>query len=90
MADAPILPVENLRIESLIRQHRRKRSQQTADGKPALRVLTALAKSVVKDHPEEQRALIESTAKPGTGKPSLLDFVQRTAANTYASATENG
>jgi len=35
-----------------------------------------------------QRAIIEGTAKPGAsvGKPSLLDFVQRTAANTYASS----
>ncbi len=35
---------------------------------------------------KEQRDLLESTVKPGTGKPGLLDFVQRTAANTYASS----
>jgi uncharacterized protein (DUF1501 family) len=37
---------------------------------------------------KEQRALIEGAAKPGTSaaKPGLLDFVQRTAANTYASS----
>jgi uncharacterized protein (DUF1501 family) len=34
---------------------------------------------------KEQRVLIESAAKTTPGKPSLLDFVQRTAANTYAS-----
>ena len=33
-----------------------------------------------------QKDVIESAAKPGDGKPSLLDFVQRTAANTYASS----
>src|SRR5205814_941537 len=27
---------------------------------------------------QQQRAIIEGAAKPGTGKPSLLDFVQRT------------
>jgi uncharacterized protein (DUF1501 family) len=35
---------------------------------------------------KKQRALIEGAAKPASGKPSLLDFVQRTAANTYASS----
>jgi uncharacterized protein (DUF1501 family) len=35
---------------------------------------------------KEQRTLIESAARPAPGKPSLLDFVQRTAANTYASS----
>lgn len=34
---------------------------------------------------KEQRALIEGAARPASGKPSLLDFVQRTAANTYSS-----
>src|SRR5262249_25897289 len=33
----------------------------------------------------EQRTLIESAATVGKGAPGLLDFVQRTAANTYAS-----
>jgi uncharacterized protein (DUF1501 family) len=33
-----------------------------------------------------QRALIEGVARPAGGKPNLLDFVQRTAANTYASS----
>ena len=33
-----------------------------------------------------QRSIIEGNAKPQTGKPNLLDFVQRTAANTYASS----
>jgi uncharacterized protein (DUF1501 family) len=35
---------------------------------------------------KEQQVLIESAAKAAPGKPSLLDFVQRTAANTYASS----
>jgi uncharacterized protein (DUF1501 family) len=35
---------------------------------------------------KEQRAIIESAAKSAPGRPSLLDFVQRTAANTYASS----
>jgi uncharacterized protein (DUF1501 family) len=35
---------------------------------------------------KDQRAIIEGAAKPGAGKPNLLDFVQRTAANTYASS----
>jgi uncharacterized protein (DUF1501 family) len=37
---------------------------------------------------KEQRALIEGAARRGesAGKPSLLEFVQRTAANTYASS----
>jgi uncharacterized protein (DUF1501 family) len=35
---------------------------------------------------KEQKAIIEGAAKPGSDKPSLLDFVQRTAANTYASS----
>jgi uncharacterized protein (DUF1501 family) len=33
-----------------------------------------------------QRDVIEGVAKPAPGKPSLLDFVQRTAASTYASS----
>lgn len=34
-----------------------------------------------------QRSIIEGAAQSGTaGKPNLLDFVQRTAANTYASS----
>jgi uncharacterized protein (DUF1501 family) len=35
---------------------------------------------------KEQKDIIQSAAKPEAGKPSLLDFVQRTAANTYASS----
>ncbi len=35
---------------------------------------------------KEQRAVIEGAAKSESGKPSLLDFVQRTASNTYASS----
>ncbi|HKI34818.1 MAG TPA: DUF1501 domain-containing protein [Gemmataceae bacterium] len=35
---------------------------------------------------KEQKAIIEGSAKPAGDKPSLLDFVQRTAANTYASS----
>ena len=33
-----------------------------------------------------QQAIIEGSAKPSAGKPGLLDFVQRTASNTYASS----
>jgi uncharacterized protein (DUF1501 family) len=33
-----------------------------------------------------QRTLIEDVAQPKQGPPSLLDFVQRTAVNTYASS----
>ncbi|HZY83311.1 MAG TPA: DUF1501 domain-containing protein [Gemmataceae bacterium] len=35
---------------------------------------------------KQQREIIEGAAKPGTGKPDLLDFVRRTATNTYASS----
>jgi uncharacterized protein (DUF1501 family) len=35
---------------------------------------------------QAQRTIIEGAAKGGSGKPNLLDFVQRTAANTYASS----
>jgi uncharacterized protein (DUF1501 family) len=35
---------------------------------------------------KEQRAVIEAAAKPAAGQPGLLDFVQRTASNTYASS----
>jgi uncharacterized protein (DUF1501 family) len=35
---------------------------------------------------KEQKAIIEGSAKPASDKPNLLDFVQRTAANTYASS----
>src|SRR5262249_11662891 len=35
---------------------------------------------------KEQRSVIEGAAKPAAGGPSLLDFVQRTATNTYASS----
>jgi uncharacterized protein (DUF1501 family) len=35
---------------------------------------------------KEQRDIIEGAAKPSSDKPSLLDFVQRTAAQTYASS----
>jgi uncharacterized protein (DUF1501 family) len=35
---------------------------------------------------KEQRAIIEGAAKSAAAKPGLLDFVQRTAANTYASS----
>jgi uncharacterized protein (DUF1501 family) len=34
----------------------------------------------------EQRAVIEAAARPAAGGPGLLDFVQRTATNTYASS----
>jgi uncharacterized protein (DUF1501 family) len=33
-----------------------------------------------------QREVIESSATPSAGQPSLLDFVQRTSVNTYASS----
>src|SRR5262249_24691458 len=33
-----------------------------------------------------QRALLEAAATPTPGQPRLLDFVQRTAVNTYASS----
>jgi uncharacterized protein (DUF1501 family) len=33
-----------------------------------------------------QREVIEGAAKSGAGKPGLLDFVKRTASNTYASS----
>jgi uncharacterized protein (DUF1501 family) len=35
---------------------------------------------------KEQRAVIEGAVRPGTSPGGLLDFVQRTAANTYASS----
>ena len=35
---------------------------------------------------QAQQAVIEGSAKPGTGRPGLLDFVQRTASHTYASS----
>jgi uncharacterized protein (DUF1501 family) len=35
---------------------------------------------------KDQKEIIQGAAKPEAGKPSLLDFVQRTAANTYASS----
>ncbi len=35
---------------------------------------------------KEQRTLIEAVAQPKQGQPGLLDFVQRTAVNTYASS----
>jgi uncharacterized protein (DUF1501 family) len=35
---------------------------------------------------KEQRTVIEGAAKPGAGKPGLLDFVKRTATNTYESS----
>jgi uncharacterized protein (DUF1501 family) len=35
---------------------------------------------------KKQTKLIEEAAKTGKGKPDLLDFVKRTAANTYASS----
>jgi uncharacterized protein (DUF1501 family) len=35
---------------------------------------------------QAQRAVIEGVVKPDAGKPGLLDFVQRTAANTYSSS----
>jgi uncharacterized protein (DUF1501 family) len=35
---------------------------------------------------KEQRSLIESVARPNAGQPSLLDFVKRTAVNTYDSS----
>jgi uncharacterized protein (DUF1501 family) len=44
---------------------------------------TAAASSADK---KQQRALIEAAAKPDVGQPSLLDFVKRTAVNTYDSS----
>ena len=35
---------------------------------------------------KEQKAIIEGAVQSSGGKPNLLDFVQRTAANTYASS----
>lgn len=55
-ADAPTPPVENRvdRMRETIRRHRRRRSNETDDGKPAARVITALARHVVAEHPHEQ------------------------------------
>lgn len=56
-ADAPRPPVENRqrieRLDAVIRQHRRRRSNETDDGRPAQRVIAALARHVVADHPDE-------------------------------------
>lgn len=56
-ATAPASPVENPerleRLNQRIRQHRRRRSNETDDGKPAARVITALAKNVLRSHPCE-------------------------------------
>src|SRR5438128_2149488 len=35
---------------------------------------------------KDQKSIIEGAAEPGTGTPGLLDFVRRTASNTYASS----
>jgi len=35
---------------------------------------------------KDQKSIIEGSAKPSADKPNLLDFVQRTAVNTYASS----
>lgn len=35
---------------------------------------------------QEQREIIEGAAQPRSSQPTLLDFVQRTASNTYASS----
>jgi uncharacterized protein (DUF1501 family) len=44
---------------------------------------TAAANSADK---KEQRTIIEGSARSGLGQPSLLDFVKRTAVNTYDSS----
>jgi len=35
---------------------------------------------------QQQQGLLDAVATPGQGTPNLLDFVQRTAANTYATS----
>lgn len=54
--DASAQPVDRERINrlnSLIQQHRRRRSRETDDGKPARSVITALARDVLETHPLE-------------------------------------
>ena len=45
---------------------------------------TAAASSADK---KEQRTIIEGSARSGSGQPNLLDFVKRTAVNTYDSSS---
>lgn len=51
------LPVENReridRLDAAIRRHRRQRSKETDNGRPAKRVITALARDVLQKHPDE-------------------------------------
>lgn len=55
-ADAPAFAVDEERInrlEARIRQHRRRRSRETDDGRPAESVIAALARDVLTTHPDE-------------------------------------
>jgi hypothetical protein len=57
-ADAFPRPVENLLKTSDVRvlRHRRRRSRETRDGRPAKRVIVALARDVLRAHPQESDA----------------------------------
>lgn len=57
-ADAPSLRSETTnervnRLNQAMRQHRRRRSRETDDGRPATRVIAALARDVLREHPDE-------------------------------------
>lgn len=69
-------PVENgTRAELLaaqIRWRRRMRSKETADGEPSVKVITALARDVLKAHPDEALGELRSMLKDACVKANLL------------------
>jgi hypothetical protein len=53
-ASAPERDTERIqRLNERIRQHRRRRSHETDDGRPRLSVIAALARTVLQTHPDE-------------------------------------
>ncbi len=66
-------PVEtrSAMLAAVIR-HRRHRSKETADGKPAERVIAALARDIVRQHPHETEAMeLRESVKDACAKANL-------------------
>lgn len=58
--------------EAIVQQRRRARSQETADGKPAAKVITALARDVLRRHPDEADDLeLRNLLKDACAKANL-------------------
>lgn len=61
------------RLNTAIRQHRRRRSQETTDGRPAVPVVAALARDILRQHPNETDDFeLRALLKDACAKANLL------------------